>query len=410
MPREWSRGPQFSSAEKRKTWAPVIRSAQEAWATVELVSVSAGLRPSAWVFLSPDELPRASRDSAGQGLAVTPVSWSGQQYRVAVSAPSLSAHWHRAADEGNDELIGQLLGFPACCRASFQKVWIEQRARDQAPYCSAFEGPWETNILLRHIGVRAVPHLPCAGSCSESLAFAQSLLKAGSEAGADVESIERLLRLPVSYSAVNGVAIVDCGPFRFMHGTDAAGNFARAAQARPDDTPTGVPSWTDNGFETKAAMDAAHDVVLQAAAQHAPGTWLDLGAGDGALLARLGGGVAVEMDAERAARGSQRHPGITFLPTTIENALRELAVGKFKRFDAALLMPGRVLELPETERAEFLAHVRRVAGRVLVYAYGDWISRYHGLAPLAEAAGLRLLTQPVVGANGAAQAAWAEVI
>lgn len=399
------RGPQFAGEPARREWTGVIRSAQQAWSTIELVSVSAGLRPSARVDLEPSELTVASRDASGVGLTVTPLAWTGKFVRCAVSHPSLARAWHAASAESHDELIGQLLGFPACCRESFQRLWVEKRVNDQAPYTGAFAGPWESNVLFRHIGVRAVPHLPCSGDCAETLSMARALLDAGRKAGADVDSIERILRLGASYDALNGVAIVDAGAFRFMHGTDV-GAF-KATRAPQPGTPvvSGPPTWEDNGFDTHASMVAAHEPIRSLFGSDRGQSLLDLGCGDGALADSLSNkAVGCEIDPARAERGRERHPDVLMFTDNIARFVRDLE--RVQKFDVTLLMPGRLLELPEDERATVLAHLRRVSKRVMVYAYGDWLAKYKGLAALAAEAGLPVWGGVVVGASGAAQAAW----
>jgi hypothetical protein len=400
--REWARGPQYASEAARREWQPIIGAAQEAWKVAELVSVSEGMRVSARVAVLPEELAVAHRDTVGVGLEFTPYCFDGQNYRVAVHQPGYAKIWHNATANEDNELIGQLLGYPACCRTQFQRVWVEQRAADQAPHCNAFVGPWESNILLRHLGVRLVPHLPCSGECVETLSQARAFFDAGYKAGANMAAIERLLRLPVSYDAMNGVAIVDCGVFRFSHGTDYnPERVIRLRGGQEGEGGSGPPSWADNGFASRSSMERAHQTVLTVAKQKPAQRWLDLGAGDGTLLHAIGGQrlVGVEIDKAVCERGFKRHPEVTFY----DAAIRSYLAGADETFDAALLMPGRLMELEPAQRDAAVAHLSRVARHVLVYAYGDWIEKYSGLAGLCEAAGLKC---GVVNVGSAAQAAW----
>ena len=120
LPREWMRGPQWASESAREEWAPVLAAAASAWETTELASISAGLRSSALVFLTVEEYVRASADCAANGLELTPLAPAGPlQIRAAVHRPGLASCWRSAWVRQDDEAIGQMLGFPACCREFF---------------------------------------------------------------------------------------------------------------------------------------------------------------------------------------------------------------------------------------------------------------------------------------------------
>ena len=119
--------------------------------------------------------------------------------------------------------IAELLGYPLCCFEFFRRFWIEQGYRDTtwpaaAATCPAVIGqfessveintPPETNVLCRWLGVRAVPHLPCTFDCRESVVLAQAMLSVGAQSGFDseVQWLLQILRWPVEWSALNGIA------------------------------------------------------------------------------------------------------------------------------------------------------------------------------------------------------------
>jgi hypothetical protein len=59
-----------------------------------------------------------------------------------------------------------------------------------------------------------------------------------------------------------------------------------------------------------------------------------------------------------------------------------------RRYALALLMPGRLLETDELRATALRERIRRRCDRVLVYAYGDWLTLAGDLTNLAREAGL----------------------
>jgi len=396
LPREFCRGAQYASTAARSNWEPVLHEAQQAWAEAEVASLTEGLRDSALVYLDPGELPAAVHDCRGQGLEVTPLEAPEGRLRVAIHRRGLAARWWAAWTAGDDEAIGELLGFPPCCRAFFSAEWGAGRV-DLVAAMRTAEGPWPANILLRWLGVRLVPHLPCSADCGPTLERAGRYLEVARkcrESGA--AALERLLRLSVTYSARAGVAIVQTPHFRFMATSDpdVTTTLQRAGQGDSEEP------WRDNGFASRAAMEAAHAVVARVVGR-VPRA-IDLGAGDGALLARVAdAGVAVELDPGRASRGRARHPGLAFRVEEIRAFVEHAPAD-----GVVLLMPGRLLELAETEAAHVRAWLRPSA-RLVVYAYSDWLERHGGLEGLTRAAGLTL--RGAVDRAAGVEAAEAEV-
>jgi SAM-dependent methyltransferase len=149
-------------------------------------------------------------------------------------------------------------------------------------------------------------------------------------------------------------------------------------------------------------MEAAHSVVASVVGQ-SPGAVLDLGCGDGALLARLTlDGFGIEQDAGVVERGARRHPGLSLFVGRIEKL--HGTVGTVEP-DVVLVMPGRLLEMSQEDADLVRAGLLRKK-RVVVYAYGDWLARFGGLSELAAKAGFPALGRVRVGQGVAA----AEVI
>lgn len=393
---EWYRGPQFASPEAAAEWTPIIARAAKAWDALEVESVASGIRTSALVFLSPEELVRATADAGEHGFDVVPVAFDGAKIRAAVCRAGLRESWLSAWRTVDHAAIGSLLGFPPCCLDYFRTNW-EAGKVDTVLTLREKDGPPEGNVYHRHLGVRLVPFLPCSADCAPALRIGRAFAEVGRAAGLDVEAIYQVLDLPVRYSSRGGIAITETPHFRYFSGSDSgSGSTSRAGEPA---------SYEDNGFKTRAGMEAAHAIVAAVVNAAEVTSALDLGAGDGALLERLRAGRkgdsvnwrGIESDSGRAARGTRRHPEIQVLNFRIEDWTRSVAP---TRYGAVLLMPGRLLEMEPSRAEDVRRWLAASASRVVLYTYGDW----GDLAALAIGAGFAI-EGPVIGTPGGVQVA-----
>lgn len=462
---EWTRV-QWVSAAAEAVWAPRVARITAAWLAIERQSVALGARASALQVVAPDQLPAlvrwASRhgcvvlplgqEGLAEGYASTPppVTGSAWGYRVAITAaePAVVAAWADAWEQSDHAAIGGLLGFPACCQQAFVATWHDGRLVDttwtQATADPAArevlipaEAPTATNLLLRWLGVRQVPHLPCAHGCADSVAVAANLARVAQTLGLADEWAwaEEMLSWPTEWTALHGIALVATPVCTISTRTDATAErlTVRRGGARfPDEGATGVrfpyrnpsvipltslrkfrqafdeparrPERRDglaNGFATPAAQAAAHDVVAGALGARRRRV-LDLGCGDGTLARRLSSDWAggVEIDPARAASARAQ------LDAVVTGDLFDAwPIPPDGAYDLIVLMPGRLLE-----HAPRSATMRpRLQGvPLLVYAYGDTLARHGSLEALVRTAGLPW--QPVrMRIAAAAQAALLEV-
>ncbi len=360
----------------------------------------------------------------------------------------------RAAWKANDEpALGRLLGYPSCCTAFFRRVWVEEAMVDTTwpmALASAREsngiravtvsGSPEANILWRWMGVRAVPHLPCRVDCQATVELARRFLDVGRDAGyrEEMEWLLEILAWPVEWSALHGIAEVRTPILKVSTRTDATPTtyvVRRSADTYPDEGARGLafpyqtparprltttlsfrrgmthalpvspisndrPDWyaTDNGFPSAAAMDLAHAPIVSLAASslEAGGAVLDLGCGNGALLAKIqesGSGVVpfgIDQDPARISHAC------VLLPRFAENfrvgdvAESEVPWVDGRRYALALLMR-RLIEAGPDRAVRLRARLQATCDRILLYAYADWRTRYGSLNALADAAGLRLV-------------------
>jgi SAM-dependent methyltransferase len=246
--------------------------------------------------------------------------------------------------------------------------------------------------------------------------------------------LEEILSWPASWSALHGIAEIKTPVLKTSTRTDATGHefvvrrpgtrvpaegatglvFPFKSPERPGTTHTlafrkGLeapialneepPAWyaADNGFSARAAMDEAHRPIVELAASTlgTTGTVLDLGCGNGALLRKIAearpGVVPFGVDTDETklehARLLQPAFGANFVAG---NMFERIPLDADTVYSLVILMPGRLLEVDESSGRRLREWLRGHFDRLLVYGYGDWLTRYEGLAGLATRAGLAI--------------------
>jgi len=400
----------WTSSNARSVWEPRIKSITAAWDAIERWSVVDGVRDSALQSIDPEHLPLVVQWAAGCGLVALPLARAGTpefygagtadavdgrpwSYRTAVTRPHFVRAWTAAWTANDDATIGRLLGFPECCQRFFARTWGVGSV-DPTGHMDSTPGP--VNILLRWLGVRPVPHMPCSFTCKASAEMAWQLADVGRRHGfaQEVEWTAEILSWPVEWSALHGIVEVKIPILKVATRTDytptkkvirlegtsypaegASGNvfpFQRPASVKPLTFHKSfkaafaqqrvIDTWTDNGFSSKEAMDRAHAMVLNALKASPPcRDVVDLGAGNGVLVEKIKqafSDVAVsglEVDAAKAAK----HEAL------VAKDIRTL-LGSRAEFDTVVVSQRRFEEIPELEP---WAHAR--ARQVLVYSYDE---------------------------------------
>jgi len=155
----------------------------------------------------------------------------------------------------------------------------------------------------------------------------------------------------------------------------------------------------DNGFPSRAVMDEAHHPLVALARVTLAGQGgavLDLGCGNAVLLSKLYADNAalipfgVDNVAAHIAHAREVLPD--FAANLVEDDLfaADMLWPPDRRYALVILMPGRFLEVDAARAASLKARLQQHVERILVYAYGDWLTRYGNLQGLAQAAGLTL--------------------
>ena len=245
------------SDRARETWAPRLSRIFEAWMKLETLAVVDGVRACGVSSVAAEELPAVAAGNARLGLSTLPVAIQratnytynnvgvapvlGEPflYRVAVGTPSNVAALQAAWDACDEEAIGELLGYPKCCRRFFHEVWVDHGLRDTTwPMAVAsagrlessrvleVQGPPQANILWRWMGVRAVSHLPCRFDCAATVELADRLLQVGRAHGfgEEVDWMLEILSWPVEWSCLHGIAEIKTPLLKVSANTDATGS------------------------------------------------------------------------------------------------------------------------------------------------------------------------------------------
>src|SRR5262245_31352270 len=372
-------------------------------------------------------------------------------FRFVLGTPQNVAAFKSAFDTGNDEEIGRMLGYPRCCYSFFRRVWVEQGQVDTTwamAVTSAsqngnatidVDGPPEANILFRWMGVRAVPHLPCRTDCSESVAFGKKLVEIGRKAGYDAEMdwLLEVLSWPVEWSALHGIAEIKTPVLKVSTRTDATATkyvvrrhgsayplegaqglafpfrtppkplltFSRGFERgleNPIAPQNGHPVWyaTDNGFSSNIAMANHHEPIVKLATSallKKAGNVLDLGCGNGALLRKIHQAnpeivpFGIDMDPSRVEHAYLVNPDFAHNFTAGDIFESDQVWPQGRRYALAIVMPGRFLEAGVEQAAKLHERLMEHCDQILVYAYGDWLTRYQNLEGLARRTGFSLL-------------------
>jgi hypothetical protein len=302
----------WASVAERQWWNPLFEQAHHAIRMMERESVVAGIRRACWQPVPPQELVDAMRWAqqhellcivthqvlASKGGYVSKMQSAGPKddfvYRCLFIKPE---HYAAAAPAlalvRNDHDMGTLLGYPSCCQDAFAATWGKGQVDSTWEQWQATGSHKSVDILphtlLRWLGIRAVPHMPCTYDCAPSNDMARSLLALGCELGykEDMILLKEVLQWPVKYSRLFGIAEVVTPAVKISTRTD----WTPTKESFEKDGHYNKPEawlWTDNGYSDPGAMRRAHSVLINSLVDVPQKSRVfDLGCGNGLLLRRL---------------------------------------------------------------------------------------------------------------------------
>lgn len=270
----------WASVQARDVWEPRINALSAIHPELERELVIQRHRPSAFQCVSPTDLPELLKTLAPHGVcvlpltrtpridgyrSVTPATGELHDYRVAITRPEHAAEWAGAWERGDNDAIGRLLDYPECCRAFFERVWVQERwidttwpmsqphdasratsgraygapdtarstARERDSRSEGAERPNEAgregvevtgsvNMLWRWLGVRLVSHLPCSCDCQASAHMGRQALQVmAGRWPQEAAWLREILSWPVKWTALHGIAEITSPIHRMSVATDA---------------------------------------------------------------------------------------------------------------------------------------------------------------------------------------------
>lgn len=235
--------------DARLLWESRLKRARELTNCLEIASVREGLRKVCTTHISPQNLPQRTGELARQGLIFLPTQATGTygggfshkflpveqgkpwDYFGVVSLKKEDALAFAEAQQHRDnQTMGKLLGYPACCRDWFDEVWptyvdpIWQIKGDPLDvgedkhliWKSVSASPY-TQAALRYIGLWWSPAFPCDHLCERHTSFGQGFAELGHKIDSEAaEWLDILMRMPFRWSALKGVAEITTPLFKII--------------------------------------------------------------------------------------------------------------------------------------------------------------------------------------------------
>lgn len=394
------------SEAAREYWEPKIRAIAASWSAVERLTLLKGMRPGVLQSITPEELPGIQNWALAHnvpiaivGLDGTTESYgnasipydSGKKFTFRVYFGLEPERFLNTWQAGDDLSIGQMLGFPDCCTASFQLHWKEEGWRDLTIHSFGQRDQRNlvyNNVLLRHLGIRGVFHLPCSVGCEQSAQIGSEIIGImmhveGMQDPADW--LQELLSMPMEWSSLHGVAMVVTPILKTIYASDPLAVKATLrldSEAYPKEGASGTrfpfqhfrqlrlkksgdSDFKDNGFGSRASMEEAHKFILTLVPS-VSGNVLDLGCGNGKLLK-----IIKKLHPEATIQGVDTQnvnaDGWRFYQENIYDFVWT------EQYDLVLMSVERLFECNPEVSIDLLRAIHRHSKYLILSTYNNWM-------------------------------------
>jgi len=393
----------WTSEAAREYWQGKIHALSNLWKGVELLTLIDGLRPGILQSVNPLDLPDlqvwalkhnvqmaiVGVDGAAQGAygnASIPYE-SGKQFTYRVYFGLEPERFLDAWRAQDDITIGHMLDFPDCCVRAFQKHWKEEGWRDYTAL--TFDSKDQknavyNNVLLRHVVIRVVFHLPCSVDCRPSVKRGQEILELmdKNKLNREMNWLRDLLSMPMQWTSLHGIAMVVTPVLKTTYASDALAHKV-ILNLHSNDYPRYGASGNQfpfsnviplkfnkhwNGFNSLESMQNAHDFIVSILPE-IKGKVLDLGCGTGQLL-----------KAVQRAHPSTFLYGIDCEPSVIDSGAQGIKYLELDIFDhraweevdLTLIAIQRLYEVPESKAMALMEVIHNYTDMLVLYSYDGW--------------------------------------
>ena len=377
---------QWASKEIEESYGPRISDLSRAFQNAELQTVFGGFREGCILNVDKHDIIKDHafyEEVHDRGCRIIPLNYvpkstsytnevqpliHNTEYNVRV----LVLHNRFNLASGPIRDFGRVLGYPKCCVEFFDEYWGRRGYRDLNPIQLTrtygisgeyFHHMSSCNVLLKGMGIRAVPHLPCSFDCSATNLF--SALFTRFIGPAAVSLLTELLSMEVEYSSYHGYAEVRTKLFKNIFNSIP---FKDEVKYTLKQLLT-IERKSNNGFTSKDAENRAHYELINFICSfmlNDNGGVLDMGCGDGSLLERIGAIFSnLELEGIEIDRGtySKLAKGITGYNQDLNEFVPQ------KKYTLILIANQRLLEMDGRDRTVFLSMIRKYTKYLVVYDY-----------------------------------------
>lgn len=245
------------SESVRQSWEGKLDSVVKALRRIEWLTAASELRKCVVVTCSAEEYVAQAHEWMEKGLFSFPfhIEQNGQRDRnffeqasssanlrspllhVVVGKAHYIARFREALLADDHQDVGEMLGHPKCCQEAARRIWVEKggigsitwyaalNTLDAKPKNTTIEiqGSCYSNFLWRCLGIHTVSHFPCKFDCAATIDITKMSFKIGREFGykEEIDLLEEVLRWPVEWSALHGIAEIKTPVLRVTTATDA---------------------------------------------------------------------------------------------------------------------------------------------------------------------------------------------